>query len=332
MIIKSHEIKKQSLDKYNFFLLYGKNDGLKNKITEELIDINTNIKIYEEKDILDNKNEFLESINSGSLFEKKRYFVIKRITDKILNIFNEIKDKDSDDIKIIFNSDILEKRSKLRNLFEKDKRLVCIPFYPDTEQTLTSLAYNFFKEKKISISQNLTNMIVNKCNYDRVILFNELSKIESFLRNQKKLDLNNILKLINLTENISIQELIDNCLIQNKKKTVFILNENNFNNDDSILIIRYLLNKCKKLASLVKEYEKNRNIDLTISSARPPIFWKEKNIIKEQIQIWNLKDLKRLIYKINKIELQIKKNISNSLNLINDFILEISNYKTSNKI
>ena len=332
MIIKSHEIKKQSLDKYNFFLLYGKNDGLKNKVTEELIDINTNIKIYEEKDILDNKNDFLESINSGSLFEKKRHFVIKRITDKILNIFNEIKDKDSDDIKIIFNSDILEKRSKLRNLFEKDKRLVCIPFYPDTEQTLTSLAYNFFKEKKISISQNLTNMIVNKCNYDRVILFNELSKIESFLRNQKKLDLNNILKLINLTENISIQELIDNCLIQNKKKTVFILNENNFNNEDSIIIIRYLLNKCKKLAGLVKEYEKNKNIDLTISSARPPIFWKEKNIIKEQIQIWNLKDLKKLMYKINKIELQIKKNISNSLNLINDFILEISNYKTSNKI
>ena len=332
MIIKSHEIKKQSLDKYNFFLLYGKNDGLKNKVTEELIDINTNIKIYEEKDILDNKNDFLESINSGSLFEKKRHFVIKRITDKILNIFNEIKDKDSDDIKIIFNSDILEKRSKLRNLFEKDKRLVCIPFYPDTEQTLISLAYNFFKEKKISISQNLTNMIVNKCNYDRVILFNELSKIESFLRNQKKLDLNNILKLINLTENISIQELIDNCLIQNKKKTVFILNENNFNNEDSIIIIRYLLNKCKKLAGLVKEYEKNKNVDLTISAARPPIFWKEKNIVKEQIQIWSLKDLKKLMYEINKIELQIKKNISNSLNLINDFILEISNYKTSNKI
>ena len=332
MIIKSHEIKKQSLDKYNFFLLYGKNDGLKNKIIKGLIDINTNIKIYEEKDIVDNKNEFLESINSGSLFEKKRHFVIKRTTDKILNIFNEIKNKDSNDIKIIFNSDILEKKSKLRNLFEKDKRLVCIPFYPDTEQTLATLAYNFFKEKKISVSQNLINMIVNKCNYDRVILFNELSKIESFLKNQKKLDLNNILKLINLTENISIQELVDNCLIQNKKKTVFILNENNFNNDDSILIIRYLLNKCKKLAGLVKEYEKNKNIDLTISSARPPIFWKEKNIIKEQIQIWNLKDLKKLMYKINKIELQIKKNISNSLNLINDFILEISNYKTSNKI
>ncbi|WP_075506102.1 DNA polymerase III subunit delta [Candidatus Pelagibacter communis] len=330
MIIKNHEIKKQSLDKYKFFLLYGKNDGLKNKITEELIDNNTNIKIYEEKELLENKNIFLESINSGSLFEKKRHFVIKRITDKILNIFNEIKD--SDDIKIIFNSDNLEKKSRLRNLFEKDKKLVCIPFYPDTEQTLATLAYNYFKEKKISVSQNLINMIVNKCNYDRVILFNELSKIESYLKNQKKLDLNNILKLVNLTENISIQELIDNCLIQNKRKTVFILNENNFSNDDSILIIRYLLNKCKKLASLVKEYEKNRSIDLTISSARPPIFWKEKNIIKEQIQIWNLKDLKKLMYKINKIELQTKKNISNSLNFINDFILEISNFKTSNKI
>ena len=84
---------------------------------------------------------------------KKRHFVIKRITDKILNIFNQIKDKDSDDVKIIFNSDILEKKSKLRNLFEKDKRLVCIPFYPDTEQTLAFLAYNFFKEKNICFSK-----------------------------------------------------------------------------------------------------------------------------------------------------------------------------------
>ena len=332
MIIKNYEIKKQSLQKYNFFLLYGKNEGLKKKITEELIDVKTNVKIYEEKEVIDNQNEFIENLNSGSLFEKKRNFVIKRTTDKILSIFNEIRNINDSDIKIIFDSDNLEKKSKLRNIFEKDKGLICVPFYPDTEQTLTSLTLNFFKEKKISVSQNLINIIVSKCSNDRIILFNELSKIESFLKNQKKIDLSNILKLINLTENISIQNLVDNCLTQNEKKTIFILNENNFNKDDSIIIIRYLLNKCKKLTILVKEYEKNKNIDLTISSARPPIFWKEKDIIKNQIQLWNLKDLKKLMYQINEIELQIKKNISNSLNLVNDFILKISNYKINNKI
>ena len=197
MIIKNYEIKKKLLEKYDFFLLYGKNEGLKRKITEELIDINTNVKIYEEKEIIDNQIEFIENLNSGSLFEKKRNFVIKRTTDKILSIFNEIRYINNSDIKIIFNSDHLEKKSKLRGIFEKDKELICIPFYPDTEQTLASLTLNFFKEKKISVSQNLINMIVSKCSNDRISLFNELSKVENFLKSRKKIDLIDVLKLIN---------------------------------------------------------------------------------------------------------------------------------------
>jgi DNA polymerase-3 subunit delta len=132
-----------------------------------------------------------------------------------------------------------------------------------------------------------------------------------------------------LNENHSIAELIDNCLAKNKKKIISILNENNFNNEDCIMITRSFLIKAKKLLALSKTFENNKNIDLTISSAKPPIFWKEKDITKQQIYIWKSENIKKLIYSLSDIELQIKKNINNSINLITDFILLQSSSTTS---
>ena len=228
------------------------------------------------------------------------------------------------------NSDNLEKKSKLRSLFEKDKNLVCVPFYPDNDQTLSKLAYKFLSNKKISLSPSNINLIVNKCSGDREALTNELQKIEYFGKNGKKINSETISKLINLNENHSISELIDNCLAQNKKKIISILNENNFSNEDCIMIIRSFIIKAKKLLVLSKTYETNKNIDLTISSAKPPIFWKEKEITKQQIKKWKPKNIKNLIYALSETELKIKKNINNSINLITDFILLQSSSPTSN--
>jgi len=148
-------------------------------------------------------------------------------------------------------------------------------------------------------------------------------RILSF-ENGKKIDSKNISKLINLSENHSISELVDNCLAKNKKKIINILNENNFSNEDCIMIIRSFIMKAKKLLVLSKTFETNKNIDLTISSAKPPIFWKEKEITKQQIQKWKPKNIKNLIYALSETELQIKKNINNSINLITDFIISQS--------
>ena len=235
-----------------------------------------------------------------------------------------------EDLTIILNSDNLEKKSKLRSLFEKDKKLICVPFYPDNKQTLSKLAYNFLNDKKISISSSNINLIVGKCSGDREALINELQKIEYFGKNGKKIDTENISKLINLSENHSISELIDNCLAQNKKKITSILNENNFSNEDCIMITRSFILKAKKLLTLSKIFETNKNLDLTISSAKPPIFWKEKEITKQQIQKWKPKNIKNLIYALTETELQIKKNINNSINLITDFILNHSSAETNN--
>jgi DNA polymerase-3 subunit delta len=170
---------------------------------------------------------------------------------------------------------------------------------------------------------------VSKCIGDREKLDNELQKIEYFSKNGKKVNNENISKLINLSENHSISELIDNCLAKNEKKIIGILNENNFSNEDCIMIIRSFIIKAKKLLALSKAFETNKNIDLTISSAKPPIFWKENEITKQQIYKWSPKNIKQLIYALSETELQIKKNINNSINLITDFILSQSSAKTS---
>ena len=330
MIIKSFEINKIDFDQNKLVLFYGKNEGFKNEATNNLIKEKDEVTKYEEKEVLENINNFIESILSKSLFESEKIIIIKRVTDKILKIIDEIDSKNIEDIKIILNADNLEKKSKLRSLFEKDKKYICVPFYPDTEQTLSKLTFNFLKKKNISISQSNINLIVNKCNGDRETLLNELNKIEYFSKNGKKITAENIAKLTNLIENHGISELIDNCLAKNKKKIVNILNENNFNNEDCILITRTFLNKAKKILKLSSEFQNNKNIDLTISSAKPPIFWKDKEITKQQIYKWTPENIKQLIYKLSEIELLIKKNINNSINLITDFILNEASSNTNN--
>jgi len=330
MILKSYEINKINKEINQLILFYGKNNGLKNEALIALFKDENNIQNYEEKEVLDNENDFIENILSKSLFEKKKFIVIKRATDKILKIIETLNLKKLEETTIILNSDNLEKRSKLRSLFEKDKKLVCIPFYPDNNQTLSKLAYNFLSNRKISLSPSNINLIVNKCSGDRETLINELQKIEYFGKNGKKINSETISKLINLNENHSISELIDNCLVQNKKKILSILNENNFSNEDCIMIVRSFIIKAKKLLVLSKTFETNQNIDLTISSAKPPIFWKEKEITKQQIQKWKPKNIKNLIYALSETELKIKKNINNSINLITDFILLQSSSPTSN--
>jgi DNA polymerase-3 subunit delta len=329
MIIKSYELNKLNLDQNKIVLFYGKNEGLKNDTTSNLLKNKENISKYEEKEILENTNIFLENIFSKSLFEDEKIIIIKRVTDKILKVIEEIEEKNIEDVKIIINADILEKKSKLRSFFEKSKKHVCVAFYPDTNQVLSKLTYNFFNQRKISISPANINLIVNKCNGDRETLFNELDKIEYFSKNGKKITEESIIKLTNLIENHSISDLVDNCLAKNKKKIINILNENNFGNEDCIMITRSFLLKSKKILKLSTEFKSNRNIDLTISTAKPPIFWKDKEITKQQIYKWKPENIKQLIYRLNEIELLVKKNINNSINLITDFILDQSSSNTN---
>ena len=219
MILKSYEINKIDLNKNKIILLYGKNDGFKNEATKLIIKKrNNSLHNFDEKDILENVNSFVESIRSKSLFEEERIILIKRSTDKSLQIIQEIENKNLEDLIMIFNADILDKKSKLRSFFEKNKKYLCIPFYPDNEQTLLTLTNNFLREKKISLSPSNINLLIRRSSGNRETLFNELFKIESFAMTRKKLSYDDIIKLTNLVEDHSVSELIDNCLAKNNKK------------------------------------------------------------------------------------------------------------------
>ena len=323
MIIKSYNADNLKPNN-NFFLFYGKNEGLKKQIINNLLKNKKEISSYDEREILENSNSFIENTLTKSLFENEKIILIKRGTDKIFKIIEEISEKKIEDLIIIINSENLDKKSKLRAFFEKSKKYICIAVFPDNNQTLAQLTLNFFKQKKILISQQNINFIVNKCNGDRDILENELKKIEHFSKNKKEITFDDLMKLINLSENHGISELIDNCLAKNQKKTLNILNENIFTSEDCILIIRTFLNKSKRILKLCNEFENNKNIETTISSAKPPIFWKDKEIVKQQIYKWKPEKIKKLIYELFEIELIVKKNINNSVNLVTDFILDKS--------
>ncbi len=321
MIIKHFEIKKLNFEKNNLVLLYGKNEGLKKEILSTIINNTSTIITYEENEIIHEKNLFLENVLNKSLFEEKKTIIINRTTDKLLPLIEDIFNKNIEDL-ILLVSNNLEKKSKLRNFFEKNKHLICIPIYPDNNQTLSKLAYEYFEEKKIQLSSEITNQIIRRSFGDRKNLLDELDKVENYMKNGNKITLEKISKLTNLSENYSVSELVDNCLAKNEHQTIRILNENNFSDQDCILIVKTFLNKCKKILVLSTNYKKNRNIDLTISEAKPPIFWKDKEITIQQIYKWSPEKIKELIYKLNNLELLIKKNINNSVNLITDFILE----------
>ena len=323
MIFKAFEINKININKFSIYLFYGENEGFKIETIKEKFEKNYLNKIYryDEKEILDKKNEFFNSVLSKSFFENEKLIIVSRVSDKLKDIIEEIHIKNIQDIKIILSANILEKKSKLRNFFEKEKNLVCIPFYADTNQTLNSLANNFFKEKKIPISQQTINLLVERCKGDRENLNNELKKIDSFTEYNKKINIEDILKLSNLAENYGTSELTDSCLAKNIKKTVNILNENNYSNDDCMLIIRTLLNKSKRLLKLQEEVKISKSIEEAIKNFKPPIFWKDKEIIKQQLIHWPLDKINRMIIDISEIELLIKRNSVSSLNILSDFII-----------
>lgn len=327
MIIKNFELERIKKSNLSLYLFYGQNEGLKKEVLENCFIKNFKglVEKYDEKEVIENQEEIYSKIFNKSLFEKEKIILISRTSDKIVDFIERILEKNVSDIKIICLSEILEKKSKLRNLFEKDSQLICIPFYADDNKKLTQLCGDFFKKINVPISREILNVIVDKCQGDRNNLNRELEKVEIFIDGNTNFDISDILKLISLSENYTVSELVDSCLSKNIKNTAKILNENNYTNDDCILILRTMLNKTKRLIKLRDDYDVTKNLDSTVSNFRPPIFWKDKDVIKKQLLKWDKKNSSELIFEINELEKLIKKNSENSLRITYDFVLSTAN-------
>ena len=333
MILKNYDLNKLDISKNNIFLFYGQNQGAKEEEIDKIIHKNKLVvNKYDEKQVVDNIENIHNELFSQSLFEEKKIIILNRVTDKLFKLIETLEDKNLAHITLIVNSDSLDKKSKIRAFFEKSKKFVCVAFYPDNLDTLSKIALNFLKKENITISQANINFIVNKCNGDRGILKNELNKIKFFVSNGKRLTTQNLIKLTNLIENFSVSELIDNCLAKNKLKTLGILNENNYTSDDCMIILRTFLQKLKRLKNLSLEFSENKDLNKTISNARPPIFWKDKEIVKKQINSWKIKEINELIFDLNSVELHVKKNKVDPVNIVSNFILDRFNERTSNNL
>ena len=327
MILKSFDLSRNLEKPQKFYLLYGSNTGQIEDTINNIIKpkLSKNVHNYDENEIIANIDEFEENILNKSLFEDEKLIIINRGTEKILGIIEKLISKNITQIIIIIKSGILEKKSRLRTFFEKNKETICTPFYDDNYQSLLMIAQNFFSKNKIKISIQNINFIIEKSRNNRISLNNELEKIRNFHKKKTSIEFEDILKLTNSAENYNISELADQCLIKNKKKIHNILNENISATEDNILIVRSLLFKLKRLKKLKIETDKRKNQDLAISSFKPPIFWKDKEIIKQQLKFLTLKDINSLIKKVNELELLIKQNINISEKLTNNFILETIN-------
>ena len=331
MIIKSYELqKKQSnLSKYNFFLLYGENFGLK-KDLKDIIKLaigqkNDSLEILSiyESEIIDNEESFYNTIYSGSLFSNKKIIIISEATDKIIKKINNIYESNAENIFLIIISGILEKKSKLRNFFETNKKAICIPCYLDSPKDLEIIAKSEFRKNNISLSSEVINLLIEKSNCDRGNLKNEIEKIKAYLLNKKSIELREIKSLINFSGDYKSDILVNECLCGNILQYKKIISELYINTVNQILLLRILSNKVQRLLNIKKQEEKSKNIEDIINTSKPPIFWKEKSIVKKQLSIWNLDDLKKIIGEINNTEYLCKKNSQVSKAIFFNFFLKI---------
>jgi DNA polymerase-3 subunit delta len=331
MILKSLNLD-QSI-KYNYFLIFGENDGIK----DELINLNFLSKFKDnnyrtsEKDLLANIENFFNHIFTKSFFDKEKLIIVTDVSDKIYETIFEIIEKSPPDIKIILIGGLLEKKTKLRKLFEKEKNLVCVPCYKDNLQSISNLIRNFFNQRKITVSQEIINFLINQTNGNRKNLKNELNKIDMFINGKLKINITDIQNLVKSDENYDLNELIESCLSLNKKKALSILNENNFNQEDNIRILKIFLHKLKRLKNLLSQNKNNNNLEITINNYRPPIFWKDKDALKRQLKIYSLIEINKIIKNLNELEVKLKQRPQVSNQIIANFIIDKLNF-TNNSI
>ena len=288
MIFKSYIIEKDQklISKLNSILFYGVNIGLKRDFKNIIKDIYKKSLIlnFVADEIAANPNILTEQINNFSLFNDKKLLFIENTSEKLFPIIKEVVEKINND-KIIIFSDILDKKSKLRNYFEKQENIGAVPCYMDDEMSLKRVIQNKLKNFEGLSSENI-NLIINSCNLDRAKLNNELSKIISFFNN-KKLEKNNLEKLLDVQLNSDFSLLKDEAFNGNKITTNKLLSNTIIDGDKNILYLNIINQRLNKLAETFN-LPKNRNLEKEIGMIRTPIFWKDKPKFIMQVKKWNL--------------------------------------------
>ena len=326
MIFKSYIIEENfTLISKDFNLFYGENIGLLNSFKSKIKlhnDDKSEIINFSQDEIISNKNAFHNEVTNQSLFSKNKIFIIEQATDKILDYLDNILISDDSNKFFIF-ANILDKKSKLRNYFEKEKNCGAVACYEDNDITLKKITLNKLKKFQ-PISQRIINTIVENCSGSRVKLNNELEKIIIFFDNQK-IDEYELVKLLNIVENENFNSLKNAALSGDKKLTNKLLSETTIEEDKTILYLSIINQRANQINQVRMSNEKT-NYENALTKINPPIFWKEKPNVIAQLKKWKEGNINLLLKNLYELEIKIKSNSSlNKKNLVKKFIVDICN-------
>tara|TARA_A100001011_G_scaffold370746_1_gene427370 strand:- start:1008 stop:2012 length:1005 start_codon:yes stop_codon:yes gene_type:complete len=313
MILKSFLVEKDlsQVDIYPMSLFYGENIGLKDDIKYEIKKkYNTfeQINFYQEE-LLKNNKLLDRHINNKSLFNEKKLIFINEVSDKLKNVVISIADNFADNVKIFLFAQNLEKKSTLRSLFERDKKIAIIPCYQDNHRTLSEYVKKKLKDYK-GINQEIINLLIDNSGNDRKVLSNEMEKIKSLFSN-KIVDGEKTLALLNNTYNLDFNDLRDSCLEGNKEKLNNNLGNVMLQNEDAYFYLNSLNSRVQKLDQLYRQYMNEKNMELALEKLTPKIFWKDKPIFLRQIKKWNLRKLEMAKKNIIDTEIKLKTKLNN---------------------
>jgi DNA polymerase-3 subunit delta len=327
VILKSYIVEQQPklLSGYKSVLLYGENEGIKNDIKSKLKDFNkgSEIIIFFENEILKDNNILYKNVINESLFNETKIIFIHSASDKIFNEISESLVKVNNNVKIYIFSDSLDKKSKLRVLFEKEKDLAVFACYVDNERTLI----NYINKELIGykgVTGELLNIIIGNSGSNRKIIQNEIVKIKNFFL-EKKINKNDLIEILNIKSDTRFEEIRDNALIGKKDKINKLLSETDLQNEDSLF---YLNNINYRILNLI-EIQKNSKIlndyENALENFKPQIFWKDKPMYVLQLKKWSLEKLNRIAQKICQTEILMKKNsdINNEI-VIKELVISLS--------
>ena len=325
MILKSYEVENNigSAFKFKFILIYGENIGLKEVLKKKLINFNKETEIVNifQEDISRNKSIITDEAKNISLFAKEKIIIINQADDKVVSEMEYLLET-KENVKIILISDLLDKKSKLRSLFEKKTNLATIPCYNDTDITLRRLIQNELKEYK-NLNSNAVNMILNYSNLNRKTILNDIDKIKSFYDN-KIISEESLEKLLNTDKNEIFESIRDAALLGNKEKLNYLLKDFTFASEDTYLYLNMINSRLIKLLDIHNINKDYNNLEVSINKSKPPIFWKDKNIILELLKKWDKKRVIEAVAYLGKIEKTIKNsNTINSLTIVKNSITSI---------
>ncbi len=324
MIYKSYLIEKDiSQLNTNMALFFGINLGLKNEFKKIIKKANVDYKIlrFNQDEVLKNQNLIFREINNGSLFEDKKIFFIEDVTDKFLNVIENVEGLISDQ-KVFLFADILEKKSKLRNFFEKSKKSSAIACYEDNNITIKNIVQNKLKGFKGLTPLNV-NVIVENSNLDRTKLYNELEKIMIYFNNNT-IETEKLNMLLNTKINEDFNKLKDMALLGQKTETNKLLSETSIDPEKNIFYLSVINQRLLRLSEISKAGKDQ--IETKVNTLKPPIFWKDKINFVSQAKKLSDQKIKKLLRKTYTIERQIKSNSYINKNiLIKNLIIDICN-------